>query len=102
MLELPYGQAAREELLKQAGAGGAIDGEKDLGVAGRYFTFFYEILSAFVKIQESESVGDRGPVLADGFGDLVLRELVEVLESAVGGGFFNRVQVFALEVFDQG
>ena len=51
--------------------------------------------------EKSRDVGDRRAILADGVGDLLLREMEFVRESAVGVRFLHRVEIFALEVFDE-
>ncbi len=43
-----------------------------------------------------------GRALADPLGDLLVREAEALLQGAVGLGLFDRIQVGALEVLDQG
>ncbi len=49
-----------------------------------------------------QGVGDRGSRLADPRRNLLLRQLEVLLQRAVGLGLFHRIEVGALEVFDQG
>ena len=52
--------------------------------------------------QQAERVGDGGAGLADAGGDLLLGQAELLLQGGVGLGLFQRVQVAALEVLDQG
>ena len=51
--------------------------------------------------QEARHVGDRRAILADGVGDLLLREMELVGEPAIGVRFLDRVEIFALEILDE-
>jgi len=54
-----------------------------------------------VEGEEAQGVGDRCARLADAARDFFLREAEIFLEALVGGGFFDGVEVLALEVFDE-
>ena len=47
-------------------------------------------------------VCNRGAILADGIGDVFLSEMELVGKSPVRQRFVYRIQVFALNVFDEG
>ena len=51
--------------------------------------------------QQPDVIGDRRSILADGVGDLLLREVEIVHEPAIGVRFLDRIQVFALDVLDE-
>ncbi len=53
------------------------------------------------QFEQPHVVGDRRAILADGGGNGFLRHLEFVGEPAVGLRFFDRIQIFALDVFDQ-
>ena len=51
--------------------------------------------------QQPHVVGDRRAILADGVGDLLLRQVEFVGEPAIGQRFLDRIQILALDVLDQ-
>ena len=53
------------------------------------------------QLQQPDVVGDRRAVLADGVGDLLLRQVELVGEPPVGERLFDRVEVLALDVLDE-
>ena len=53
------------------------------------------------RIQQAHRVGDRHAALADARGDHLVRHLEFLCQVLVGFGFLDRVQVGALDVFDQ-
>ena len=53
------------------------------------------------QFQQTQKVGDRRAVLADRVGDIVLRQLEFVGQAPIGLRFIDRVQVLALDVFDE-
>jgi hypothetical protein len=55
----------------------------------------------FGQAEQAQRVGHRGPALADAFGDGLVRQAEVLLQGGVGLGFFDRVQVAALQVLDQ-
>jgi hypothetical protein len=55
-----------------------------------------------IELEKPNQIGDRGAVLPGALGELLLRELKLVAQALEGACLLNRVQVFALEVFDQG
>ena len=52
------------------------------------------------EVEETDQVGEGGAVEAEAAGELFLGAAVSGEIVAEGGGFFEGVQVFALEVFD--
>ena len=52
-------------------------------------------------LQQPHEVRDRRAILADRRGDVFLLQVEFVGEAAVGERLFDRVQVLALDVFDQ-
>jgi hypothetical protein len=53
------------------------------------------------KAEEAEHVGDGGAVLACPLGNLVVGEMKFAVEAIKGVGYFDRVEVLALDVFDK-
>jgi hypothetical protein len=53
------------------------------------------------EVEEPHGIGDGGAVAADAFGDVFLAEPEFLCEAGVGFGFFDGVEVFALEVLDE-
>ena len=53
------------------------------------------------QLEQPQEVGDRRAILADGGRDVFLLQVELVGEPAVGERLFDRVQVLALDVFDQ-
>ena len=61
-----------------------------------------EVRAHFVgQLQQPQEVGDRAAVLADGRGDLVLRQPELVRQPLIGQRLVDRVQVLALDVLDE-
>ena len=54
------------------------------------------------KLEEAELVGDRGALLAHAVGHLLLGEAAFLHEALVAEGHFDRIQVLALDVLDDG
>ena len=52
--------------------------------------------------EEAQGVGDRRAGLADALGELFLREVILVHQLLHGGGGLDGVEVFALQIFDEG
>ena len=75
--------------------------ENDFGVTDREASFAEESLNVRRQFQEPQRVGDDGAALADLGGDEFLRELKLADELRVAERFFDGVEVFALEVFDE-
>ena len=59
------------------------------------------LLDGARQLEQAQGVGDGGAALADALTDLGLGKRKFVDEGLEGGGFFERVEVGALEVFDQ-
>ena len=53
------------------------------------------------KLQQPQRVCDRRSIFADRIGDLVLREMQFIGETAIGVRLFDRIQILALNVLDQ-
>ena len=53
------------------------------------------------EFEQSQKVGNGGALFTDSLAQSLLRELVLVDELAEGEGYFNGVEVFALNVFDE-
>lgn len=76
--------------------------EERAGVAGGDQAFAEGGENFRRELQEAHQVGDRGTVDFQTSGEIVLRAMMLVEVALEGEGFFDRVQVFALEVFDDG
>ena len=63
---------------------------------------FEKRLRIGLQIEQSHGIRNRGPALADLAGDFLLRKAEFLVKPGIGSGFFDRVQAFALEVFDEG
>ena len=59
-------------------------------------------MELFVEVEEADGVGDGGATFADFEGDIFLAEMEFLGEASEGFGFFDGVEVFALEIFDEG
>ena len=75
--------------------------EEDFGVPDGDAPLGEPALDARGEFQQPHAVGDGGAALADFLGDVVLAEPEFLGKPLVGDGFFNRVEVFALNVFDE-
>ena len=53
------------------------------------------------QLQQPQHVRDRRAVLADGVGDVFLRQMELVGETPVGERLVDRIEIFALDVFDR-
>ena len=54
------------------------------------------------QFQQTECVGDAGALLSNAFGGLLLGEAELRQESLIGMGLVHRVEIFPLNVFNQG
>ena len=80
----------------------SVGAEEDLGVADGEGSGGDGLADGVGEVEEAQGVGDGGAGLADALGDLFLGEAGFVGEGAVGEGFFDGVEVGALEVLDEG
>ena len=76
--------------------------EQDLRVPDGNPVVLEKGLDVRVEVEKAHGVGDRGPAFSHAFGDVLLREPEVAGEPLVGRGFLNRVEPFALEIFNQG
>src|SRR5277367_4822441 len=67
----------------------------------RELSFFDPILDEGLQLQQANGVCDRGAILPGALGNFFLSELEFVHQTLEGAGCFDRVQVFALDVFHQ-
>ena len=77
------------------------NGEQRPAVTRRETALLDQVLNHGLELQQSEGIGDRGAVLPCSLGDVLLREVELVREALEGSCLLHRVQVLALEVFDQ-
>ncbi len=70
-------------------------------VAGGKAALFEQVLNRLFEFQKADGVGDGGAVLTGALGDLLLCEAELIREALEGVGLLDRVQVLALEVFDE-
>ena len=76
--------------------------ENHFGVADGELAVANEVLHARWQFKETQSIGDDGAALADLGGNFLLRELKLLGQLRVAERFFNGIEIFALEVFDEG
>ena len=60
-----------------------------------------QLLNRFRQGQQAEGIGNRTAAFADGFGNGFMRQAEFVGETLQAACFFNRVEVFPLQVFNQ-
>ncbi len=78
------------------------DCEKRAAVPRREFPFFDQLMDHGFELEEAERVGDRSAILTRALSDVFLGEIELVGKALKGARLFHRVQIFALEVFDEG
>ena len=76
--------------------------EQDFGVADGNAILGEPALDLGMQIEQAHAVRNRSPALADLLGDVFLAQSKLAGEAGEGIGFFNRIEVLALEVFDEG
>lgn len=81
---------------------GGFDGEEDFGVSDGEEILGEPGLELFVEVEEADGVGDGSATFADFEGDIFLAEMEFLGEAGEGFSFFDGVEVFALEIFDEG
>ena len=70
-------------------------------MTGRYDRPCEHVLDVLRQIEQTHRIGDRGTVLAHALRDVFLAHLEVLGKSRVGGGFFNGVEVLALEILNE-
>ena len=75
--------------------------ENDLGVADREPAVAEVALDSGRQFEQAQGIGHHGAALADLGGDFLLRELELLDELRVALGFLDRVEVLALQIFDE-
>ena len=65
-------------------------------------TVYDHFLNLVMKLQQTHCVGDLRTALGDPLSQLVLCKLIFFDQAAVSFRFFNGIQIFSLNVFDQG
>ena len=78
-----------------------VDGQECAGMAGCDAAFLEQILDWLLELQQANGVGNRGAVFAGALGDLLLRQVKFISQALEGVRLLDRVEIFALEVFDQ-
>ena len=106
LLDLGFGGADGEALLDDEpgdldAMSRVLDAEQGLGVAGGKLALADVALDLLVEGEETDAVGDRRTRLAQTVGHGLLRELEIVHELGDAHGFFDGVEVGALEVLDE-
>ena len=76
--------------------------EEDFGVPDGDAALGQPALDAGGQFQQAHGVGDGGAAFADFLGNFVLFQAEFLGKALVGDGFFDRVEVLALDVFDEG
>jgi hypothetical protein len=81
---------------------GRIEGHESFGVSEGELGGLDELEDIFGKLQEAEEIGDRGAILAGTLGHLLLCEAKVACEALIGAGLLDWVEVFTLEIFNNG
>ncbi len=95
--EAPAHDLLRERLLVR----GRREGEERARVAGRQRAGLERLAHGRRKLEEAKGVRDRRPVLADPFGDILLRQAEVLAQVPVRLRLLERGQVPALDVLDE-
>lgn len=102
-LGLAHGQAVRDDTaVKGALGGGRGEAEDRHGVAARDPAGRQSVEDLGGQGKQAHGIGDGRAVAADGAGDLLLGHAELVGQAAVGARLLDRVEVFALDVLDEG
>lgn len=64
-------------------------------------TFFDEFLNRRLEPEQAQRVGDRGAVFSGAISHLFLRQMKFFREALKGARLLDRIEIFALEIFDQ-
>ena len=79
----------------------AIHVEQGSGMADANVAGFQLVLGTFAEPQEPQEVSDGGALFASALGDLLMAQAVVRGQAVKGGRDFDRVEIFALNVFNQ-
>src|SRR5262249_51497613 len=79
---------------------GVVATDESAGVASRDAAVLHHGLHASGQLQQAQSVGDVAARLADDLGQLLLAVVEALDQLAITGGFFDGVEVGALDVLD--
>jgi hypothetical protein len=102
LLYLTHGHPAAGDSTRDREAFGyVLNGKESAPMAGRELPFFEEILDGRFQFQQAQRVCNRGAILAGSLGNLLLRKTEFVGKPLKSASLLDRVQVFALEVFNQ-
>jgi hypothetical protein len=93
--------AARDTSGKFEPALRVCNGEQGAGVAGGQAALFEQLLNGVLEPQEPKQIRDGSAVLTGALRELFLREVEIVAQALESARLLDRVQVFALEIFDQ-
>ena len=100
--DLADGHAPLCDATSQADASlSIVDREERPGMASGEAALLEEFLNRRFEFEQADGVGDCGPILSGAFSDLLLREMEFVDEALEGVGLLDRVEILALEIFDQ-
>jgi len=80
---------------------GIVNGKQRASVTGGDTAFLKQDLDWLFELEEADSIGDCGAVLAGALGDLFLREMKFVDKALKGVRLLDGVEIFALEIFHQ-
>ena len=101
-LRLAHGKAALHHQVGHEDLLGPVQREQGAGVAHLDVTGQQHGLNRVGQVQQTQQVGGGAAGAADGLGGLLVGVVELVDETLNGAGFFQRVQVLALDVLDQG
>ena len=99
-LDVADGQALGDDAVGERVRVG--DGEQRARVPGRNLSAREQAAGVFGQIRQAQGVGDVAPAFADDSRNVGVRIAIIGAELRVSGGFFERVQVGPLHVFDDG
>ena len=98
-----HGHVAAENLIGGGELlGGIFDAEDGFGVSDGEVAVGDVLLNGFLEVEEADGVGHAGPGFADAAGNDVLLEAEVLGEADVARGFFDGVEILALQVLDEG
>ena len=80
---------------------GVFDREENFGMTDAQASLGQVSLNFLFKLHESHRIGNGCPTLADATGDIFLGEAEFLGKAAIGGGFLDRIEPFALEILDE-
>ena len=99
---LAHGKATLHHQMRHQDLLGAVQREQGACVAHLDVTGQQHGLNRVGQVQQTQQVGGGAARAADGLGSLLVRVVELIDETLDGAGFFQRVQVLALDVLDQG